>query len=250
MDQERDVPEQTSSVAPQANPAPPEPPAQPMSKEAQGGGVYRAGLSDLADLGAEGRYLELAQSAELIDLNCQGDRKQERLFVVAPLVLAYLIVDDLSSASYAIARLPNNLTSLSLVQALLGLVASVTDREYAQIYSRAEQLYTLDVPDEIFAKLFRQMVRAFVEHFRQRTAILLAKAYTSIPASLTSKYLGLPTEQLPQASAVQNWTFDSASQILTPRAISNPASPGAVIGAPSTLATFDHITSAVSTMEA
>jgi hypothetical protein len=41
-------------------------------------------------------------------------------------------------------------------------MTSVTERVYAQVYSRAEHLYTMDVPDEIFANLIKDMIKVFV----------------------------------------------------------------------------------------
>lgn len=68
-------------------------------------------------------------------------------------------------ARHALARLPENLTTLPLVKALASLVASVWDRKHANVYSRAEHLFTMvtqpDFLDPKLASVMAHMVTTF-----------------------------------------------------------------------------------------
>jgi COP9 signalosome complex subunit 8 len=116
----------------------------------------------------------------LLNAQNDGDRYHSRLLVVAPLVLAYLIRDELyvylrieasaglitnfsSPAYYALTRLPDNAMGQPLCQALLSLLASTWERKHAMVYSRAESLhYMVEQSDFVNAKLIMDMVTTFV----------------------------------------------------------------------------------------
>ena len=117
-------------------------------------------------------------------------------------------------------RLPDTLRSQPLVQALFKLLASVSERKYANIYSRAEQLHQFvsdpSSPVQPLGPLLAGMITAFlgayhmtmsyyadsvnrgcsVDAFRKKTFDLLARAYTSIHVPLAQTYLGLTAEQV------------------------------------------------------
>ncbi|TFY73448.1 hypothetical protein EWM64_g10566 [Hericium alpestre] len=79
--------EETSAAAPAAQPE--NPPILPEQSP------YFQIFPKLGSLAAKGEYEELVQAAERADLNGLHDDHPTRLLVTAPLVLSYLILDDL-----------------------------------------------------------------------------------------------------------------------------------------------------------
>ncbi|TFY71883.1 hypothetical protein EVG20_g1134 [Dentipellis fragilis] len=73
----------------------------------------------IASLAAKGEIQELIELAERADLNGVHDTHPSRLFVTAPLVLGYLIRDEVPPAKFALTRLPNSIAVLPLSQARL-----------------------------------------------------------------------------------------------------------------------------------
>ncbi|KAI0934558.1 hypothetical protein AcV5_006365 [Taiwanofungus camphoratus] len=239
----------TTVVASQAEP--PQRESPPISAEQQD--TYESLFPLLIDLAAKGEFKELVRVAEHGDMSARNDAQYTRLFIVAPLVLSYLTLDELSAARYALQRLPDNLASLPLSQALFGLMASVWERRHGVVYSRAEDLFSLcqqpGIPDATLGAVLGGMVNAFVEVFRKKTFTLLAKAYTSITVPLAGKYLGLSAEQVLTAAAANGWQYDSSTQLLTPTVATTSRWDGAT-SAPSTLVTFNLVADSVARLEA
>lgn len=178
----------------------------------------------IADLALQSDFKKLIRTAEISDLNGDSDRQSTRLLVTAPLVLAYLIVDNLPPARYALSRLSDSLSATSLAKSLWGLVASAWDRKYANVYSRAESLFKLveqpDFFDQKLATVIAGMVTTFMESFRQRAFVLLSKVYTSVPLFLAQIYLGLSSDQLLIVAERAGWSYNSSINILVPAASS------------------------------
>jgi COP9 signalosome complex subunit 8 len=69
-------------------------------------------------------------------------------------------------ARYALTRLPDKLAVHPLSQALFGLLAATSERNYHHIYSRAESLFhhaqQPDFPDEKLGEVIASMTKAFV----------------------------------------------------------------------------------------
>ncbi|EIW84845.1 hypothetical protein CONPUDRAFT_162170 [Coniophora puteana RWD-64-598 SS2] len=199
--------------------------AGPAPAGAQGD-VYQRTFPQIAALVSQGKYSEAAYVAEVTDLNVEGDASPSRLLVIAPLVLSYLIIDDLTPAHHALMRLPKlpstALVSHPLTQALMRLLASTLERKYENIYARAQEIFLLSqqghLADPNLAQLVASMSQTFVESFQQRTFTLLSKAFTSIPLSEAQAYLGMQQDQLLSIANAQGWKFDSATQILQPTA--------------------------------
>jgi COP9 signalosome complex subunit 8 len=214
--------------------------------------VYRLAFPTFANLAARESFGELIQTAEEFDLNSDGDHHQSRLLLTAPLVLAYLIVDELPPAHYALTRLPDNLASLPLSQALLLLLSSALERKHARVYSRAEHLFNMvrqpEFLDTKLASVIADMVTTFVESFRQRTFVLLSKAYTLLPLSLARTYLGLPADQLLAVAEKNQWSYEASTQILTPLAVISDTYVTGTSG-PSSLVTFRLVANSVAKLE-
>ncbi|KAH9180295.1 COP9 signalosome [Lactarius sanguifluus] len=175
-------------------------------------------------LQARGDYYGLIQAAERADLIVAHDDHPTRLLIAVPLVLSYLIVNDLPSAKFALLRIPDAVASVPLAQATLKLFASVWERRYENIFPRGEALSNLarraDHLQADLAELIASLVGTFIESFRQRTFVLVSKAYTTIPLSLAQVYLGLQSDHLLRVTSSEGWHFDAPSRILTPVRIS------------------------------
>ncbi|KAI0303555.1 COP9 signalosome [Multifurca ochricompacta] len=185
---------------------------------------YLSLFTQIAALQANEDYYGIIQAAECADLVAASDDRPTQLLVTMSLVLSYLIVDDLSSAKFALMRLPNSVASLPLSQATLNLFASVWERRYEHVYSRGETLLNLaqqadflcaDVP-----RVIASLVTAFIESFRKRTLALMSKGYTTIPLNLAQGYLGLSGDDLLSIASAQAWRFDASTHILAPASVS------------------------------
>ncbi|KAJ7024310.1 hypothetical protein C8F04DRAFT_1132072 [Mycena alexandri] len=209
----------------------------------------------LGSLATEHSFDQLIKVAEANDVASDSDRQPTRLLLTAPLVLAYLIKDNLPPARSALIRLPNNLISLPLSRQLVGLLASTSERKYNNVYVRAHGLQQLvgqaDFLDAALGAVLGTMLGAFLNSFRERTFKLLQKAYTSLPLALAQTYLGLPAEEVLSVAAASGWAYDNATQVLTPAALPQKTSnAGPVSFAPfSSLATFDFVANSVAKLE-
>ncbi|ETW86176.1 hypothetical protein HETIRDRAFT_309227, partial [Heterobasidion irregulare TC 32-1] len=172
-----------------------------------------------------------------------------------PLVLSYLILDDLPPAKFVLTRLPDSIASKPLPQSLFNIFASVWERKYENVYPRAEALMDIahqaDFPEGL-ASLIATLVTQFVESFRRRTFALISRAYSSIPLALAQAYIGLSQEELLAVTEANQWTYDASSQILTPAPVAGPRSTTYISGtsSPSTLKALDLITDSVALLEA
>ncbi|KAL4067790.1 hypothetical protein J3A83DRAFT_4374124 [Scleroderma citrinum] len=128
--------------------------------------IYQQVFPQICELALRRDLSELAQYAELFDLKGRNARSHTRLLVVAPLVLAYLILDDLPLAQLTLARLPDNLRLYPLTLAIGSLVTAVSERNYTRVYSHAEVLATLiqqpEFANDTLANLMASMVTTFV----------------------------------------------------------------------------------------
>ncbi|KAJ7311509.1 COP9 signalosome [Mycena albidolilacea] len=207
---------------------------------------------EIASFAAEKQYPGLIRLAEAHDIASDSERQLTRLLLTAPLVLAYLISDDLPPARFALTRLPNNLATSPLGKQLYSLLASTSERKYANVYTRAQALVELvgqpDFFDTSLGALLGVMVSAFLESFRTRTFNLLQKAYTSLPLPLAETYLGLSSNEVLAAAERSGWSYDPSTHVLTPaqKPSIRPARNGF---APSSLGTFDFVSNSVAKLE-
>ncbi|TFK42460.1 COP9 signalosome [Crucibulum laeve] len=213
--------------------------------------LFQHRFPTIADLAGKGKFYDLIQAAEETDLSAPGERQSTRLLVIAPLVLAYLIVDDAPPARHALIRLPENLLSNPLIRILLDLSLCTLNRQHAKVYAQAEALFDqvtqTSFLDKDLANVIASMVTAFVDSFRERTFNLLSKAYVSLPLSLASTYLGLPVEQIIAATEKSNWTYDTSTEVLSPtNVLPTPATNSVMF---SSLLTFNAVADSVAQLE-
>lgn len=225
-------------------------PIPPQSRKT----TYELLFPTFAELALQGSFEDLFEVAERADMAAEGNDSPARLFLTAPLVLSYLIQDDISAARFALMRLPDKLAAHALSRALSDLIAAAWNRQYAAVYPRAGHVLDLcsgnAIPDEDLASVITSLISVFVETFRKKTFALLSKAYTSIPLSLTQTYLGLSTDQTISAAKAHGWNYDVSTQVFTPAAAFGTASRSAGIsGGPSTVETFNEVAKSITRLE-
>jgi len=171
--------------------------------------------------------------------------------LTAPLVLSYLILDDVPPARFALTRLPSPLLHHPLTEGLFNLLASASERNYPQVYARARALAETLSEDADLSPIGPSMVKSFINSFRTRAFNLVSRAYTSISVSLAESYLGLPRDELLPTVTRLKWKHDPATDVLTPARpqIMNARHIQGAVSGPSTLFTFDIVTNGVSLLE-
>jgi len=193
----------------------------------------------------------LAAVAELHDLRTEHDSDVSRLLLTVPLVLSYLIMDDIPPGRFALIRLPSPLLHHPVTEGLFNLLASTSERNYSQVYVRARALVETLTADADLSIFGPSMVKSFISSFRRRAFNLISKAYTSIPVSLAESYLGLLRDELLPAVTRLKWKYDPATDILTPTNLQdmNVRHIQGVASGPSTLLTFGVVTNGVALLE-
>ncbi|KAJ6490651.1 hypothetical protein C8R47DRAFT_455207 [Mycena vitilis] len=238
----------TSSAAPAPAPAQAPPAAQTRQDD------FSRVFPQLASLASEKKFSQLARFAEEGDIASDSERQTTRLLLTAPLVLAYLVLDDLPPARCALLRLPNSLASTPLGKQLFSLLASTSERKYANVYTRSqtlvEQVGQPDFFDTGLGALLGIMIGDFLDAFRNRTFNLLQKAYISLPVPLAEMYLGLPANEVLAVAERGGWSFDAATQVLIPAQKSTAGPNSNAFARPiSSLATFDFVADSVAKLE-
>ncbi|KAJ6531230.1 COP9 signalosome [Mycena capillaripes] len=208
---------------------------------------------EIASLASEKKFSALIRLAEARDVASDSDRQPTRLLLTAPLVLAYLVIDDLPPARCALMRLPNALATSPFGKQLHSLLASTSERKYANVYVRSQALLeTVGQPDFFdtsLGALLGVMIQSFLDAFRIRTFNLLQKAYTSLPLPLAEMYLGLPANEVLSAAERGGWSFDVSTQVLTPAQKSNAGPTSSAFAPISSLATFDFVADSTAKLE-
>lgn len=178
-------------------------------------------LVNFANLAESNSYRRLAHLAELYDLTHNAEKGTIRLLITIPLILAYLIVDDLPPARITLSQIPENLAHHAFTKALAQLVAAVWERQYPKVYIRADIVAQLSKKPDFFhvdlGKLISTMVVNFVEAFRRRTLALLNEAFTTLPFVLAQSYLGMSPEQVVPTLSRAGFDYDANTQMVTPR---------------------------------
>jgi len=178
--------------------------------------AYISSFTGVVHLVSQSQWEKVAVVCEDADLSVEYESHPSRLLATAPLVLTYLILDDLPPARFALMRLPNTLASQPLSQALFSLLASAWERKYTHVYSRADAVVASAREPELQA-ILATMTQAFITSFRQRTLDLLERAYSSLPLTLAQSYLGLPPDDILTATKFTGrWSYDPIQQTLTP----------------------------------
>ncbi|KAI6045600.1 hypothetical protein EDC04DRAFT_2888617 [Pisolithus marmoratus] len=238
QDQVRDAVLDRSSDPPAERAPSPPLPGPPLD-------AYQQAFPNIYELAIQRDFSALAHYAETMDLKGQNPRSPSRLLLIVPLALTYLILDNHTLAQLVVARLPENSRFHPLTRALGNLVASASEREYAQVYAHAEVMCGLaqqpESANDNLANLITTLVTLFVELFRQKTFTLLSRAFSSIETSQAQLYLGLSREQLLSATSGA-WRYDSVSDMLYPPG-NNDTTLHTNCPVPSSLDTFDSVAS-------
>ncbi|EIW60190.1 uncharacterized protein TRAVEDRAFT_57526 [Trametes versicolor FP-101664 SS1] len=246
----------TEPVVPPADASEPEgaqPPPVAQAKQVTSYELLFPSISDMARNGSLGELIELAERG---DLSAEYHTDPSRMLLVAPLVLAYMITDQLPAARHAMTRLPESLASYGLSQALFQVLASTHERKYSDVYRRAEELHEFvsqpAFADAALGQILAGMVASFIVSFRKKTFELLSTAYTSIPLPLAQWYLGYPgdkAEEVLNVALANNWKFDQTTRIFTPSTQPTTSSRG--IGyTQSTLQALNLVADTVANLEA
>ncbi|KAH7911416.1 hypothetical protein BJ138DRAFT_1150703 [Hygrophoropsis aurantiaca] len=212
--------------------------------------IYQQLFPRIVDLVSRGDFVEITRIAESRDLNTDGDRNYSRLLLIAPLILSYLVLDDLAPAQFALTRLPDNLASHPLSKLFMALVASSSYRKYESIYAQARNLCVMsqqhDFLDPSLAKTVVSMVTTFIDAFRRRTFALLSRAYASLPLSTAQIYLGVNHDEILSVVRDSSWRYDASTQMLYPTPQNATT---AVASLPSALSTFHLVTNGLTSLE-
>ncbi|KAJ3984490.1 COP9 signalosome [Lentinula detonsa] len=187
----------------------------------------------------------------MTEINASNDQQLSRLFVIVPLILAYLIQNDLPIAKLVLERLPIDIRMSPLISNLGSLTKAYSAGAYEQIYSKANALVNLVAQPEFrqpeLAQVINAMVECFLSSFRDRTFLLLSRAYTSMTLSLAEMYFGLGADELLPIAARHGWAYDTSTKVLKP-VPTNETAPFFPPAA-SSLANFNFIAQSVSLLE-
>ncbi|KAG1756337.1 uncharacterized protein EDB91DRAFT_1241418 [Suillus paluster] len=215
--------------------------------------IYQQVFPQLSDLAEQRNFIGIINIAELHDLNGSNDKSFTRLLLIAPLVLAYMVMDDLTPAQHALARLPDNVSLHPLSHALAALLASALERKYENTYSRAQELFQMsqqsDFPDPRLGKTVALLVNSFLDAFRRKTFALASRAFACLHVTEAQKLLGLGRQEVLSIANNNHWQFDGASGVLRPPNASLPALIATKPVPPSSVMTFDLVVNGVTTSE-
>ncbi|PCH37714.1 hypothetical protein WOLCODRAFT_95695 [Wolfiporia cocos MD-104 SS10] len=209
---------------------------------------YENVFPQIASLAMNRDYQKLIEVAEHEDLVTGIESNDTRLYIIAPLVLSYLIIDELAAAQHALLRLPEPLSSYPIYNDLFRLLAAASNRKHGQVYARARALYehcqSLQGQSAEFVAVVLPMINAFTDAFRNKTFATLSKAYTSISLSLVQKYIGLPVDQILSVATNNGWSYNADTQILTTPVRGSSRYSGIEL-APSVLDTFASVAGSI-----
>ncbi|KAG2147255.1 hypothetical protein BD769DRAFT_724996 [Suillus cothurnatus] len=215
--------------------------------------IYQQVFPQLSDLAEQKNFIGITNIAEHHDLNGSNDKSYSRLLLIAPLVLAYMVLDDLTPAQHALARLPENVSSHPLSHALAALLKSTLERKYENTYARAQELFQIsqqsDFPDPRLGKTVGLLVNDFIDAFRKNTFTLVSRAFACLHITEAQKLLGLGRKEVLTIANNNHWQFDAASGVLRPSNASLPALVSTKPVLPSSLMTFDLVVNSVTTSE-
>ncbi|KAF9261390.1 hypothetical protein L218DRAFT_1001670 [Marasmius fiardii PR-910] len=198
--------------------------------------VYERYLPRLLQHSVNGDWRAFIEDAVKADLSLDGEQDRNRLQITIPLVLAYMMVDDLPVARSLLRQMHAFFADAPIIQTLGSLLIAVSGRDYTQIYNRAEALIdyvTLpNFPYKELEKMTQNIVPFFVTHFRNQTLVLLARAYSSLTLKLATNYIGLPPDKVIQFLLSNHWTYDETTETFTPPKSRGKGNPASSTGAP------------------
>jgi COP9 signalosome complex subunit 8 len=208
--------------------------------------TYKDAFIALSDLARSGQYDQLIRFAEDRDLMPADRTHPDRLLITVPLVLSYLIVDNIPPAQHALTRLPESLSTSPIPQKLVRLVASAAERRYENIYPRAREVHDVLQSTPISGVDLNAIAGLLLEKyfyaFRRRTFSLISKAFTSIPLPAAQRFLGCSADEVLQTAHEHGWVHNTADNTVSP-ALTLSGAVGILdaAGAQSTVATLGLI---------
>ncbi|KAF5387567.1 hypothetical protein D9757_006524 [Collybiopsis confluens] len=153
-------------------------------------------------------------------------------------------------AKLVLERLQPNIISTPLVKAVGSLTQAYSAGSYEGIYGKSEMLLNLVAqpafPEPELAQVIRNMVESFLLYLRDRTFVLLSRAYTSISVSHAEMYFGMKADDLLPVAARHGWEYDVTSKVLKPVPAKESSS---IAPAVSSLSNFHFISQSVSQLE-
>ncbi|KAG8863153.1 hypothetical protein FRB96_009335 [Tulasnella sp. 330] len=223
-------------------------PSLPTTADAPQQHIIRLNFPEIAALAQHERWLEVVCACENLEIAVPTSNDKSRLLVTAPMVLAYLILDEIPPAYFALKRLPAGLIESPLPQALFALLASVSERKYLSVYTRLSAVVAIaqnsTIVDVELGLLLVAMAASFKTVFQKRTIELLSRAYAAIPASQATAMLNMPVEVI--TSTVTSWTLDTTQGTFVPSVVLQPSVSSA---RPSKIDVFEYLASGAAHLE-
>ena len=130
-------------------------------------------------------------------------------FFYSSFLLSYLIENDLDNARFLWKRIPTDLKKGNHVIGTVWKIGQhMWQREYVETYKA--------IATTQWDASLQQLIQRLVDAFRQRTALLLTRAYTSISSVDVASFLGLSEQEAQQYVSPLQWTFDANTKFYTP----------------------------------
>lgn len=137
--------------------------------------------------------------------------------VYLPLLTAYLITNDLSSARHLIKRAPNSLTTeFSLIA---GIAKSIFEGDMVASY---EVIRKGTDGNGTWSPSVRRLMGELEQTLQNRNFTLISRAYSSIDLGQAAKRMGLVNDEAISTLTARGWTYDASTQTFTPCPIVQP----------------------------
>jgi len=157
-----------------------------------------------------GKLNLLAYECEKNEIEVMSDPNfKPSAFFYCSFLLAYLIENDLNNARFLWKRIPGDIKkSYPIISAVWKIGQHMWQREYVDTYKT--------IASTQWDSVLQPLLDRLVDAFRERTAILLTRAYTSISASDASSFLGLDEQQTSEYAARLHWSYDANTKFYSP----------------------------------
>ncbi|KAH8826864.1 hypothetical protein DL96DRAFT_1604588 [Flagelloscypha sp. PMI_526] len=212
--------------------------------------VYTARFDLIKDLALAGNLAEMLNFAQEADVQGKDEASATHFLIIVPLVLGYLIEGSLPAARHTLTSLPRGFHNTPLWKALITLVASVTEKKFAHVYVRANELKAIPAAAGFqlpqLSPVVTVLVDRFIEDYRNKTSTLVSNAFTSIPVTIAQSYLGLDSATVLTGAQQAGWSYDAGTKMLFPKPQTSAKSKQANA---STLNAFNFIADSVCKLE-
>jgi len=123
-------------------------------------------------------------------------------------LFAYLLINDLNSARFLWKRIPTDVkAAVPEFASIWRIGQSMWKREYNNIYASLQVNWP---------PVYQALARNLVDQFRQRTFVLLSRAYTTISVNDCAIILGLPPADAVKLTTQRGWQYEQATNVLRP----------------------------------